>query len=98
MAKDSNVSKDPKVTQLENEAKVIGKVLDVLKYCSFSGHMAQDVAIGQMYLQGLHKHMLLEVTKLEASLDKALTPVASAPLESKVTTSVVDQTPAITVE
>lgn len=58
---------DVKIEQLKNEASVISKLCDVLKYSSFTGHMAQDVAIGQMYLQGLYKHMLLEVEKLEAT-------------------------------
>jgi hypothetical protein len=56
--------------QLENELKVIGKLLDCLKYCNFSGHMAQDVAIGQMYMQGLHKHLKDAIAAAHESVNK----------------------------
>ena len=41
------------IEQLKNELKVIGYIQDALKYGQFQGTHAQNVAIGQMYLQGL---------------------------------------------
>ncbi len=64
--------------RLENETKVVGKILDVMKYCTFSGHMAQDVAIGQLYLQGLHTHMKAEVVRL-AETEKTVQVVSDVP-------------------
>ena len=71
------MTKEP--TQLENELNVIGKICDCLKYGSFQGTHAQDVAIGQMYLQGLYNN-----------LSKIVKEAKDKPLESKPEPVVVD--------
>lgn len=43
--------------QIKNEMDVIGNIIDCLKYGSFNGSLCQSVAIGQMYLNGLHKNL-----------------------------------------
>lgn len=67
-------------TQLENELAVIGKILDALKYGSFQGTHAQDVAIGQMYLQGLYNNLGKMVS--EAKQKPLETKAEALPIES----------------
>jgi len=82
------VEKQAQLDNMKRELDVINKICSVLSYGQFSGALAQDVAISQMYLQGLAKHMKGEYEKLEHSI-KAVEPTN--------TVTVVDQTPVVEV-
>lgn len=51
---------------LKREADVVNKIRELLMSGQFRGVVAQDVAIGQMYLQGLYKAMSVEIEKNKA--------------------------------
>lgn len=53
-----------KLHALEREMEVIGKVHDLLKLGTFQGQYAQDLAISQMYMQGLHQRIKAEVDRI----------------------------------
>lgn len=64
-------------SQLENELAVIGRIQDALKYGQFQGTHAQDVAIGQLYLQGLYKALEGQIKALKSEARPvAVDPVA----------------------
>lgn len=72
-----------KLHALEREMEVIGKVHDLLKLGTFQGQYAQDLAISQMYMQGLHQRIKAEVDRL-SPLELPEQPVYAVPSEPVV--------------
>lgn len=64
---------------LKNELNVIGKIGDLLKLGVFQGTHAQDVAIAQMYIQGLYKNLQAHMSELK-----------NKPVETKASPAVID--------
>lgn len=58
-----------KYENMKREAEVIGKTHDLLKLCTFPGHLAQDLVMSQIYLQGLYKAIQVEVDKLAPAVE-----------------------------
>lgn len=60
----SKPSEQEKYNQLMREINVIQTIGHLLLQGKFSGAMAQDLSIAQMYVQGLHKHLKAEADKM----------------------------------
>lgn len=67
---------------LKRECDVVGKTHDLLKLGIFKGHLAQDLAISQMYMAGLYKSLLAEVEKQKPALEPLTLDEAFPPVES----------------
>jgi len=76
---DGKLNEEQRYKQLQNETNIVGKAHDLLMTGRFPGGAAQDLAVCQMYLQGLYTHLKAEVDKL-APLPL---PVDNKPLELK---------------
>jgi hypothetical protein len=73
-------SEELKYQNLKRETEVIEKVWNLLMQGKFSGAAAQDLAISQMYIQGLHKHLKAECDKIAPlPLPDAVEPVVAHP-------------------
>lgn len=53
-----------KYTNLLRETEMVNKIFQLLLQGKFSGAAAQDLAVGQMYVQGLYKHLKAECDKM----------------------------------
>jgi hypothetical protein len=78
----SKPSEQEKYNNLLREVNVIKTIGQFLMSGKFSGAAAQDLAISQMYIQGLLKHMQAECDKLA--------PLPLPPVESKASPVVAD--------
>lgn len=82
-----------KYSNLKRETEVIGHTHDLLKLGTFPGHLAEKVAISQMYLQGLYKQMSNELSKLAPAVEPIQPQEMSGkPLEMNLTGVVSDST------